>query len=183
MGLFAFDRTSAIGLGCSADARRGPEYPGALAAFRAIPDAGRTPFPVPFERRGFAGSAGPRLECQGQRRTLSGGHRIGPGAQRLRRRHSTNIVNLCCSDALRAESDLTAAFGSETIGRRRMRSRRPERDAIWRRGGDAMKAMADLMRDGRLKLHIDKTFPLADAVQAHRYLESRESIGKLILMP
>lgn len=40
-----------------------------------------------------------------------------------------------------------------------------------------------LMRDGRLKLHIGKTFPLAQAAEAHRYLESRESTGKLILIP
>jgi NADPH2:quinone reductase len=40
-----------------------------------------------------------------------------------------------------------------------------------------------LMRDGRLKLHIGKTFPLAQAADAHRYLESRQSTGKLILIP
>jgi NADPH:quinone reductase len=40
-----------------------------------------------------------------------------------------------------------------------------------------------LMREGRLRLHIGKTFPLAQAADAHRYLESRESTGKLILIP
>jgi len=40
-----------------------------------------------------------------------------------------------------------------------------------------------LMREGRLKLHIGKTFPLAQAPEAHRYLESRQSTGKLILVP
>jgi len=40
-----------------------------------------------------------------------------------------------------------------------------------------------LMREGRLKLHIGKTFPLAEAADAHRYLESRQSTGKLILLP
>jgi len=39
------------------------------------------------------------------------------------------------------------------------------------------------LRDGWLKLHISKTFPLAQAADAHRYLESRESTGKLILLP
>jgi len=52
---------------------------------------------------------------------------------------------------------------------------------------DKMRESADrcfaLMRDGRLKLHIGKTFPLARAAEAHRYLESRESTGKLILIP
>jgi NADPH:quinone reductase len=40
-----------------------------------------------------------------------------------------------------------------------------------------------LMRDGRLTLHIGKTFALADAADAHRYLESRQSTGKLVLLP
>jgi NADPH2:quinone reductase len=40
-----------------------------------------------------------------------------------------------------------------------------------------------LMREGRLTLHIGKTFPLAEAADAHRYLESRQSTGKLILIP
>jgi NADPH:quinone reductase len=40
-----------------------------------------------------------------------------------------------------------------------------------------------LMREGRLKLHIGKTFPLAQAADAHRYLESRQSTGKLVLLP
>jgi NADPH2:quinone reductase len=40
-----------------------------------------------------------------------------------------------------------------------------------------------LMREGRLRLHIGQTFPLARAADAHRYLESRESTGKLILLP
>jgi NADPH2:quinone reductase len=40
-----------------------------------------------------------------------------------------------------------------------------------------------LMREGRLKLHIDRTYPLAQAAEAHRYLESRQSVGKLLLTP
>ena len=40
-----------------------------------------------------------------------------------------------------------------------------------------------LMREGRLKMHIGKTFPLAEAAAAHRFLESRQSTGKLVLLP
>ena len=40
-----------------------------------------------------------------------------------------------------------------------------------------------LLREGKLKLHIDKTFPLSQAADAHRYLESRQSTGKLLLIP
>jgi NADPH2:quinone reductase len=40
-----------------------------------------------------------------------------------------------------------------------------------------------LMKDGKLKLHIGKTFPLAQAADAHRHMESRASVGKIILTP
>jgi NADPH2:quinone reductase len=39
------------------------------------------------------------------------------------------------------------------------------------------------MRAGKLRLHIGKTFALAEAADAHRYLESRQSTGKLVLIP
>lgn len=39
------------------------------------------------------------------------------------------------------------------------------------------------VRKGELKVRIDKTFPLAQAADAHRYLESRASKGKLLLIP
>lgn len=41
----------------------------------------------------------------------------------------------------------------------------------------------DLLREGRLKLHVGKTFPLAQAADAHRHIASRESTGKLLLLP
>jgi NADPH2:quinone reductase len=40
-----------------------------------------------------------------------------------------------------------------------------------------------LMREGRLKVHIGKTFPLDQAADAHRHIESRQSTGKLLLVP
>ena len=47
------------------------------------------------------------------------------------------------------------------------------------RAGDVLKWIAD----GKLKLHIFKTYPLAEAAQAHRDLEGRKTTGKLILIP
>jgi len=41
----------------------------------------------------------------------------------------------------------------------------------------------ELMQQGRLRLHIGRTFPLAAAADAHRCLESRQSTGKLVLLP
>jgi len=37
------------------------------------------------------------------------------------------------------------------------------------------------IREGWLRLHISKVFPLAEAAEAQRRLESRQSTGKIIL--
>jgi NADPH2:quinone reductase len=39
----------------------------------------------------------------------------------------------------------------------------------------------DWVRSGRLRVHIEKTYPLKDAALAHRHLESRTRTGKLLL--
>ncbi len=39
------------------------------------------------------------------------------------------------------------------------------------------------MATDQLKVHIDKTFPLTEAAEAHRYLEGRQSKGKILLIP
>jgi NADPH:quinone reductase len=49
--------------------------------------------------------------------------------------------------------------------------------------GESAERCFALMREGRLRLHVGKTFPLAQAAEAHRYLESRQSTGKLVLIP
>jgi NADPH2:quinone reductase len=36
---------------------------------------------------------------------------------------------------------------------------------------------------GKLRLRIDRSYPLADAAAAHRDLESRRTAGKLLLIP
>jgi NADPH2:quinone reductase len=38
-------------------------------------------------------------------------------------------------------------------------------------------------RSGALRVRIDRTLPLAQAAAAHRRLESRESAGKILLVP
>jgi len=40
-----------------------------------------------------------------------------------------------------------------------------------------------LMKQGKLKMLVGKTFPLAEAAETHRYMESRQSVGKLVLIP
>ena len=40
-----------------------------------------------------------------------------------------------------------------------------------------------LLAQGKVKLLVGKKFPLADASEAHRFMESRQSTGKLVLIP
>jgi NADPH:quinone reductase len=51
-------------------------------------------------------------------------------------------------------------------------------ELAWR-AGDVLKWIGE----GKLKLHIHKVYPLADAAQAHRDLEGRKTSGKLLLVP
>ena len=44
-------------------------------------------------------------------------------------------------------------------------------------------AVFAMIRDGKLKLRIEHVYPLAEAQQAHRDLESRKTTGKLLLLP
>jgi NADPH:quinone reductase len=39
------------------------------------------------------------------------------------------------------------------------------------------------IRDGKLKLRTEFEFPLKDAAEAHRALESRRTTGKVLLIP
>lgn len=44
-------------------------------------------------------------------------------------------------------------------------------------------ALFDWMQAGKLSVHIGRTFPLPEAAEAHRFIESRASTGKLLLLP
>lgn len=37
--------------------------------------------------------------------------------------------------------------------------------------------------NGKLKVLIDREFPLSDAAEAHRYIESRQAVGRVLLIP
>lgn len=47
----------------------------------------------------------------------------------------------------------------------------------------AAKALFDVILAGRVKVSVDQTFPLTDAVKAHRALEARETTGQTLLIP
>lgn len=53
------------------------------------------------------------------------------------------------------------------------------REELLRRAGEVYKWILS----GELRLHIHKTFSLSDAAEAHRALESRSTVGKLLLIP
>ena len=53
------------------------------------------------------------------------------------------------------------------------------REELEWRAGDVLK----WLDEGKLKLRIDRTYPLAQAADAHRDLEGRKTAGKLILLP
>ncbi len=51
-------------------------------------------------------------------------------------------------------------------------------EILWRAGD-----LFNLIGGGTLRVVVDKTFPLAEAAAAHQYLESRQSKGKILLIP
>jgi len=51
-------------------------------------------------------------------------------------------------------------------------------ELLWRAG-----AVFDAMAEGALTVRVGGSYPLADAAQAHRDLESRTTTGSLVLLP
>ncbi|MFN2443599.1 MAG: quinone oxidoreductase [Thermoanaerobaculia bacterium] len=54
-----------------------------------------------------------------------------------------------------------------------------DRASLLDRAGDVL----EWVTDGTLSLRIERTYPLADAAEAHRDLEGRKTTGKLLLLP
>lgn len=48
---------------------------------------------------------------------------------------------------------------------------------------EAMGAILGWVAEGKIKLRVDHTFPLAEAAKAHAMLEGRQTVGKLVLLP
>ena len=77
------------------------------------------------------------------------------------------------SDYLMTEL-MTVEFTDETGTKRRL-----TRDELLWRAGDVLK----WIEEGKLKLRIERTYPLAEAAAAHKDLEGRHTAGKLLLIP
>jgi len=48
---------------------------------------------------------------------------------------------------------------------------------------DNIQQLIQDVADGSLKVVIDRTFALSDAAGAHRYIESRQAVGRVLLIP
>jgi len=48
---------------------------------------------------------------------------------------------------------------------------------------DNIQKLIDDAARGELQVVIDKTFPLSEAAEAHRYIESRQAVGRVVLIP
>lgn len=74
---------------------------------------------------------------------------------------------------------MLAAKGSLYLTRPSLGHYSATREELLARAGDVL----DWVAKGELNLRIEKTFPLSDAAEAHRELESRRTTGKLLLSP
>jgi NADPH:quinone reductase len=72
-----------------------------------------------------------------------------------------------------------AARGSLFLTRPTLANYAAEREELLWRAGDVLK----WVQSGALKIRVHKTYPLAEAPQAHRDLEGRKTSGKLLLLP
>ncbi len=48
---------------------------------------------------------------------------------------------------------------------------------------DMIQGLIEDVHKGDLKVLVDRTFPLAEAAEAHRYIESRQAVGRVLLIP
>ena len=69
--------------------------------------------------------------------------------------------------------------GSLFLTRPSLRHHTSNRAELLQRAGE----LFEMMAAGKLDVRIDKTFALADAAKAHRYMEARKSKGKVLLIP
>ncbi len=77
------------------------------------------------------------------------------------------------------DAGVLGAKGSLFLTRPSLGNYTATREELLQRAGDVLGWIVK----GQLKLHIDKTFPLADAAKAHLALEGRETTGKVLLIP
>ena len=76
------------------------------------------------------------------------------------------------------EMTLLSQKGSLYVTRPTLFTYIAQRQALVDNANDVM----DMVRFGRVKIRVTKTYPMADAAQAHRDLESRATTGSVVLL-
>ncbi len=77
------------------------------------------------------------------------------------------------------DPQVLSAKGSLFLTRPTLAHHMRDRAELLERAGDLFKWIAA----GELKVRIDRTFPLKEAAEAHRYLQGRHTMGKVLLIP
>ena len=77
------------------------------------------------------------------------------------------------------DTQVLGAKGSLFLTRPSLAHYTADRAELLERAGD----LFDWLAAGELEVRIDQTMPLAEAAEAHRYLEGRKTRGKLLLIP
>jgi NADPH:quinone reductase len=77
------------------------------------------------------------------------------------------------------DAGILGAKGSLFLTRPSLFAYTATREELLQRAGDVL----GWIRDGKLKLRMEFEFPLKDVAEAHRALESRETTGKVLLIP
>jgi len=97
----------------------------------------------------------------------------------LRRRGWLILYGQSSGPAAPMDPQLLNARGSLFLTRPTLVDYVADRAELTQRAGDLFHWIAD----GKLRVTIDRTWPLAQAADAHRYMEARQTQGKVLLLP
>jgi NADPH:quinone reductase len=85
---------------------------------------------------------------------------------------SSGVAGTARSDQLHSTNRAVIGYSSGHYRRHRPQALVPAGDTVLR-----------YMREGRLRFVIGGRFPMSEAAEAHRLIESRQSVGKILLLP
>ena len=101
------------------------------------------------------------------------------GLNVLRRRGYMVLFGQSSGPAPQIDPQILNPKGSLFLTRPTLGHYTADREELMGRTNDLFNWMAA----GKLNVRVDKTFPLTEAAEAHRYLEGRQSKGKILLIP
>lgn len=114
-----------------------------------------------------------RLLAPGGRLVHYGISSIAPGVKRSRLKELRGLIMLPFYTPVRLMRDNKAVMGVDLPN-------------LWQQGGLRAEWMEQLVAwydEALFRPHIDRTFPFAQVAEAHRYLQERQSRGKVLLIP